>query len=145
MGKYELLIYGLIFLGFLLLNNVMQAVKRARQQQEEERAQRQESAPPPEDEPLEYIWGRRPQPDLPAAAAHLEPAPRLEAIAAPLAASPRRAALAALFCSRQDLRHAIVVMTVLGPCRALEPYGQREGGPTPGGATPNTPENAYPP
>ena len=136
MGKYELLIYGLIFLGFLLLNNVMQAVKRARQQQEEERAQRQESAPPPEDEPLEYIWGRRPQPDLPAAATHLEPAPRVE-IAAPPAVSPRRPAPTSLFGSRQDLRHAIVVMTVLGPCRALEPDDRRQGGPAAGGATPN--------
>jgi len=142
MGKYDLVIYGLIFLGFLLFNTLMQAVKRAQQRQEPERAQQQEAAPPTEDEPPDYLWGRRPQPDLPAAAAHLEPAPRLEAIAAPLAASPRRAALAALFCSRQDLRHAIVVMTVLGPCRALEPYGQREGGPTPGGVAPNTPESA---
>ena len=125
MGKYDLLIYGLIFLGFLLFNNVVQAVKRARQQQEEERAQQQEAAPPPEEEPLEYIWGRRPQADLPAAAAHLEPAPRVEAIAAPPAASPRRAVPRALFHSREDLRRAVVVMTVLGPCRALEPHDQR--------------------
>jgi hypothetical protein len=121
MGKYELLIYGLIFLGFLLFNTLMQAVKRARQQQEQERAQQQEAAPPPEEQPPEYLWGRRPQPELPAAAAHLEPTRRLEAIAAPPAASPRRTVPVALFCSRQDLRHAIVVMTVLGPCRALEP------------------------
>jgi hypothetical protein len=137
MGKYELLVYGLIVLGFLLFNNLMQAVKRARQQQEEEWAQQQRAAPPPDDEPLEYIWGPRPQTDLPAAAAHLKPAPRVEAIAARPAAPSRPAAPRELFRSRQDLRHAVVVMTVLGPCRALEPHDRREGGPAPGSAAPD--------
>jgi hypothetical protein len=123
MGKYELLIYGLIFLGFVLFNNVMQAVKRSRQQQEHERAQQQEAAPPPEDEPMEYLWGQTPQPDAPPAAAYVEPGPRVEAIATP-APSPRLTAPRALFRSTQDLRHAIVVVTVLGPCRALKPYGE---------------------
>ena len=118
----ELLLYGLLIAGFLLFNYVMQRLaKKARQQQEQERAQQPEAAPSPEDEPPEDIWVRRPQPDLLAAAAPVEPARRVETIAAAPAPPPRRTAPRALFRSRQDLRHAIVVMTVLGPCRAQEP------------------------
>jgi hypothetical protein len=43
----------------------------------------------------------------------------------PAAAPPPPAATRRLFRTRQDLRHAIVLMTVLGPCRALEPHEQR--------------------
>ncbi len=123
MEQFDFLIYGLLIAAFLLFNYVVQqAAKRARAQQEQEQAQQQAAAPSPEDEPLDYLWGRRPQADLPAVAAPVEPACRVEAIAAERAPAPRRTAPATLFRSRQDLRHAIVVMTVLGPCRALEPH-----------------------
>ena len=123
MGKNELFMYGLFFAVFLLFNYFMQqAAKRARQRQEQEQAQQQDAAPPPDDEPLDNLWGRRPQADWPAPAAHIKPARRVEAIAAAPAPSPGRAARSALFRSQEDLRHAIVVMTVLGPCRALEPH-----------------------
>ena len=42
------------------------------------------------------------------------------------------------FRSKQDLRHAIVVMTVLGPCRGREPYDSRQAGPTAGGIAPGS-------
>ena len=106
----ELLLYGLLIAGFLLFNYVMQRLaKKARQQPEQEWGQQQEAAPSPEDEPLEDIRGRRPRANLPAAAA---PAPP----------PPRRTAAGPIFRSRKDLRHAVVLMTVLGPCRALEPH-----------------------
>ncbi len=120
MSKSDLLFYGLFLLGFLLFNYIIQqAAKRARQQQEEEQA-RQEEAAPAEDEPLEDIWGRKPQASLPAVAAPVEPPRRVAAIPAAPAPAPRL-----LFRTRQDLRHAVVVMTVLGPCRALEPHERR--------------------
>jgi type II secretory pathway pseudopilin PulG len=128
MGKNELFMYVLFFAVFLLFNYFMQqAAKRARQRQEQaqaqQQAQQQEAAPSPDDESAEYLWGRRTVADLPATAAYVEPLPRVEAIATP-ASSPGLTAPRALFRSTQDLRHAIVVMTVLGPCRALEPYNE---------------------
>ncbi|MDH4173473.1 MAG: hypothetical protein OEZ09_09230 [Betaproteobacteria bacterium] len=127
----ELLFLGLIIAGFLLFNYVAQKLaKKAREHQEAEKAARgqQESetadawAPPPEDAPLEDIWGRTPAPP-PAAPA---PVARVEAEApvAPPRPSPRRSGTR-LFRTRKDLRHAVVLMTVLGPCRALEPHEQR--------------------
>ena len=119
----ELLLYGLLIAGFLLFNYVMQRLaKKARQQPEQEWGQQQEAAPSPEDEPLEDIRGRRPRANLPAAAAPVEPARCVAAIAAaPAPPPPRRTAAGPIFRSRKDLRHAVVLMTVLGPCRALKP------------------------
>jgi hypothetical protein len=116
----DLLIYVLIIAGVLLFNYVMQQLaKKARQQQEEQAGGAQaESSPPSEDEPLEDIWGRPPPLETVGPAAR---APRVEAPAVP----ERRAAAGLLFRTRHDLRHAVVVMTVLGPCRALEPPDSR--------------------
>jgi hypothetical protein len=127
MGKTELLLYGLFVVGILVFNYLMQqAAKRAREQQEQEQAQQQQATPsPPEDEPLEDIWGHRRQANLPATAAPVEPPRRVEPVATSPAIALRRIAPRALFRSKQDLRHAIVVMTVLGPCRALEPHDRR--------------------
>lgn len=127
MGKNELLLYGLFFAVFLLFNYIMQqAAKRTRERQAaEQAAQQQEAAPSPEEESLEYLWGRKPGPDLPEAPEYIEPAPRIETIAAPAPApAPRLTAPHALFRTTQDLRHAVVVMTILGPCRALKPYDE---------------------
>ena len=122
----ELLLYGLIIAGYLLFNfGTQRLAKKVRQEPEQKQAQQQEAAPSPEDEPLEDIRGRRLRADLLAAAAPVAPTRRVQAIAVALAPSPRRIAPTALFCSRRDLRHAIVVMTVLGPCRALEPHERR--------------------
>lgn len=113
------LLYILLFLGFILFNYVMRQARR-RQQEKEEQAAAQAAPRPAEDEPLEEIWGRPParapaaapggvprQAPLPAAAA--SPAPR------------RRHSVRALLKDKHDLRRAIVLTTVLGPCRAQEP------------------------
>lgn len=124
MGTTELLIYVLFIVGFLLFNFLAQQLgRRARQQQE--RAQQQESAPVPvEYELLQDAWGRTPQAELPEAApvvtAPSRAARRVEAIAA--APAPQRRSATSLLRSRQGLRDAIVIMTVLGPCRALDPH-----------------------
>jgi hypothetical protein len=125
MGKSgsELLVYGLIIAGFLLFNFLAQKLaKKAREQQEaaeREAAEREAAEGPPaaQEEALEDIWGRLPA--APVTAVQVpgkRPAPR----AAPPPSRP--AATRRLFRTRQDLRHAIVLMTVLGPCRALEPF-----------------------
>lgn len=109
----RLLIIGLIIAGFMLFNHfAKQAAKRLREQRE---AAERAAATQEEEEP-EDIWGRRPTPAPNEAA----PAPRL----VPAAPPPARAAHP-LFRTRQDLRRAIIAMTVLGPCRAQEPPEQR--------------------
>ncbi len=115
----ELLIYGLMIAGFLLFNFVMQRLAKKARQAEEAAAQSGAAAPPPVEAPPEDIWGRTPA--APAAApgpvAPAVPARRAEAPAQPR----RRTAAGLLFPTRKDLRHAVVLMTVLGPCRALDP------------------------
>ena len=116
----ELLLYGLIVAGFLLFNYVMQQLaKKARQEQERAEA----LAPPPEAVLPEDISGRAPAAP-PAAPEPVAPgvlARRAEA-RAPLR---RRTAAELFFRTRKDLRQAVVVMTVLGPCRAQEPPDSR--------------------
>ncbi len=120
MNKFppDLLIYVLIFLGIVLFNYVMK--QAARRQQQDEPVPEQ---PPAQDEPLEEIFGRaRPVP----AAEPLRAAPPVrarvrEAQALAAEVPRRRSAARSLLKGRGDLRRAIVVMTVLGPCRAQEP------------------------
>jgi len=121
----ELLYLGLIIAGFMLFNYVARRLaKKAREQQEvaEAAPAAAASAPPPADGPLEDIWGRvpAPRPAAPEPVARAVPAPQ----AGPPAPSCRRTG-AQMFRTRKALRQAIVVMTVLGPCRALEPHERR--------------------
>jgi hypothetical protein len=114
------LLYVLAFVGIVLFNLVMQ--RAARRRQKEEQAQTQEAekqAAPPPDEPLEDIWGRSRAP-VPAPPPVLAPRPEpLAVLAAPSA--PRRAhPVRALLKEKRDLRRAVVLVMVLGPCRALE-------------------------
>jgi hypothetical protein len=119
----QLLVYGLLAAGFLLFNYVLQrAMQRARQRQELERAQQPEAASSSEIEPIDAGWGRTPTLDRGPAAAPVDAARRAEANTAAPAPLSRRPAPKPLFRSRHDLRRAIIVMTVLGPCRALEPH-----------------------
>jgi len=123
MGKSgsELLVYGLIIAGFLLFNYLARRLaQKAREQQEAaERAAAQ--APPAEAEgELEDVWGRSPAVQ-PATIHAREPRAPVPVVASPPPAATRHR----LFRTRQDLRRAIVLMTVLGPCRALEPHEQR--------------------
>ena len=112
----ELLFYGVLIAGFLLFNYVTQQLAKKARQAEEEAAALQ---PPPDEGPPEDLWGRGP------AAPPRAPEPASPALPERRAAAPepRRSRKAAelLFRTRTDLRHAVVLMTVLGPCRALDP------------------------
>jgi hypothetical protein len=134
MENFEYLIYLLLVAGYLLFNYVTErAAKRARQDKQEQAGQPQEqdAATPPEDKAIEEVfWGSSPSAVSAPDAGSFEIPARLDAIAAAPAPPPHRRAPSALFRSQQDLRHAIVVMTVLGPCRALDPYDQRQAGPS---------------
>ena len=130
------LIYLLVFGAIIVFNYVMQQVAKRRQSETREQL--------PQDEPLPESWGRDPStpahdestglradylPEIwgraPASPALLPvPVERAVGFEAPDAAAtiPRRhSAVRSLFGSRGELRHVIVAMTVLGPCRALEP------------------------
>jgi hypothetical protein len=111
------LLYVLAFAGIILFNYVMQRAARRRQQEEE--AQAQAAAPAPAEEaPLEDIWGRTPAPAAPAAPVIVtRPAPIRAEPPAPRRLHPVRALLK----ERRDLRRAVILTMVLGPCRAQEP------------------------
>lgn len=120
----DLLIYVLVILGILFFNYL--ARKAPRRQQDESTG----GAPPSENEPLEKIFGRTrrvPAPDLLRGAT---PVPARVDVARPVAAEVprRRSAARSLLRGRRNLRRAFVAMTVLGPCRALEPPGGGAGG-----------------
>jgi hypothetical protein len=110
------LLYVLGFIAIVLFNYFAQRAARRRQQ--EEQAQAQAAPPPVEEELLEDIWGRTPT-RAPAPA----PAPRPAAL--PIAAQPpaprRTHPVRALLHDKRDLRRAVVLMMVLGPCRSQEP------------------------
>ena len=149
MDLIELLVYGFMFGAFLLFNYVSQKAGRRRREQqrqaqeafEAQQAYVQDAIVPTVD-PLGQEWGRAPEalplevaPDYreaaetsfrsapePVAVPGLVPvsAPR-QALAAPARAGPNRPRRRFLR-NRQDLRDAVVGMTILGPCRALQPY-----------------------
>jgi len=114
------LIYLVIFAGFVLFNWLAQQAARRRQQEEQAGAGEaaQAEPPPAEDEPLEDIWSR-PQVLAPA------PAPVLVARPAPPPAVRRLHPVRALLKNKRDLRRAVILTMVLGPCRAQEPPEQR--------------------
>lgn len=138
MRSSELLVYVIVFAIVILFNFLMPLLaRRARRMQEqlqEQLRQQQGQAPaePDDEDLLEESWGRSRRPQthdsperleaqtVPGGHAHAPAAVQVP-VSAP-APAPRRIAAANLFASRKDLRHAIVVMTVLGPCRALDPY-----------------------
>lgn len=86
--------------------------------------------------PLDAGWGRQP-PAAPERAprppARLQPgAPRRPLQAAAAVPGQRRPSRAqGMFGNRAGLRYAVVAMTVLGPCRALDPYTPERGEPPP--------------
>ena len=107
------LILILILAAILLYQDV---VRRRRKRQQSE---------VPQDEPVPEIWGRAPA--IPA----VSPVPpervgQSEAVAASAAIPVRRSAVRPLVGTRRDLRRAIVIMTILGPCRAFEPFDIRQ-------------------
>jgi hypothetical protein len=113
------LIYVLIFLGIVLFNFMRQLAARRRQQEEE--AQAKTAAPAPAEEPpLEDVWGRTPAPAA-AAPAVIVARPAPPAIRAEPPAPRRLHPVRALLQDSRDLRRAVILMMVLGPCRAQEP------------------------
>lgn len=115
----DLLLFVLLFLGIVFFNYVVQ--RAARRRQAEEQAQAGQPAPPPaEEEPLEELWGR-----APAAAPAPAPVPSAMLAARQAAAAPpaprSRHPVRALLKDKRDLRRAVVLTMVLGPCRAQEP------------------------
>jgi hypothetical protein len=111
----DLLIYVLIFAAIVLFQYLM---KRFGPQQQPQ---------PPQDEP---------EPELPAqeqAAAQVSPAAaasdvrfgRSGAPSASIAFPERRFSRRALLGNRRDVQNAIVIATILGPCRAYEPHDIR--------------------
>lgn len=141
MRDNNLLIYGLLFLviiGFNLFNQFVAARAQHRRSQQQVAGAQGMPQPGPEDNPValtESDWGRppeaKPAPELrpvPALARKPESArsqsdPAIRAIRPPRP-SQRRRARHRMFQHRRALRDGIVMMTVLGPCRALQPYDQ---------------------
>jgi len=148
MELLQLLFFALALIGFMVFNYAMQRAARRAQARQQQADLQQEALPQSavdaaENESLDDVWGRTPQSDSAMERARGE---LLQAIA-PLvvqqsATDARRAAVGQrdgssphgrlhgrdLFRSRQALRQAVVSMTVLGPCRALDPYTLRSDG-----------------
>jgi len=88
---------------------------------------------PAPEAPPQPVWSEAtPEPvsfEVPTYRIEPQPAPQPASAPAPAPAPPsvrpRRHAVHGLFASQQDLRRAVIAMTVLGPCRALEPPEQR--------------------
>lgn len=115
------LLYVLAFAAFILFNVIAQRAARRRQQAEEAEAATQPAPPPPaEEQPLEDYWGRAaapmPAPAPPAVVSRPMP-PEPPAPPALRRVHPARALLS----NKRDLRRAVALMMVLGPCRAQEP------------------------
>lgn len=131
MQPAELLLYGFLVVAVILFNLVMQLLARRSRPPAE-------GAPPPVPPDLasrrpaplpspEEFWGRLPEAVQPPA----PPAARSAATPRDQRPWARERAVSPLLGSRQDLRRAVVLMTVLGPCRALAPYEGPDGSSTP--------------
>jgi hypothetical protein len=107
------LLYVLGFIAIVLHNYFVLRAARRRQQEEVAQAQ---PAPPVEEALPEDVWGRTPAP-TPVVA----PPPATLPIAAQPPAPRRTHPVRALLHDKRDLRRAVVLMMVLGPCRSQEP------------------------
>ena len=117
-------LYFLAIVGFLVFNHLVQRATRRRQ----EEAARQAPAPPEEPPSVEpehewsddNTWGRAPVP----ASAVMAPAPPEPATRRRLAPAPelrrRVHPVRAMLSDRHELRRAVVLTIVLGPCRAQQ-------------------------
>jgi hypothetical protein len=113
------LLYILGFIAIVLLNFIAQRAARHRQQQEQARALIPSAPPPSEEELSEDVWGRTPTrpPSIPVLVPRPAPAPARAEPSMPRRDHPVRALLQ----DKRDLRRAVILMMVLGPCRAQEP------------------------
>lgn len=144
MEDNELLIFGLLFLAIVGFNVFKQFLAaRAQQQRRQRQAQGAQDLPRPAPEAQPFVltesdWGRAPEPPVPRdLPLEVPPAIRTEAAkptppaasarTRPVAQAPRQRPRHRLFQSRRALRDGIVMMTVLGSCRALKPYDDNHG------------------
>jgi hypothetical protein len=107
------LLYLLGFLALVLFNYLAQRAARRREQQAKAQAAVAPVPPSVEEQLPEELWGRTATP--PPAPAPV-PVPR----PTPAPAQPRLHPVRALLKDKRDLRRAVVLMIVLGPCRAEE-------------------------
>ena len=123
------LIFVLIFVGMYLAQYVL---KRRRSRAPQQPAQDAGAPQPPAgmfpdleapEEPIPIAWGTSRAP--------AEPLARPEPPAAPRTRPPRRYSRQGLMGTRRDVQNAVVIATVLGPCRALEPPGGAAAAATP--------------
>ena len=121
------LLYVLAFAGFILFNYLVSRAARRRQQEEQALEAAKPAPPPAEEDPFEDYWGR-------SAAPAPVPTPAV-VVSQPIRATPpamrRLHPARALLSDKRDLRRAVVLMMVLGPCRAQEPL--EPSGPQPQG------------
>lgn len=133
MRDSETFIYGLLFLaivGFQVFKQFLAARAEQRRRQEAQARAAALGRQLPQEQPAPLVltesdWGRPPEPTPPTIGLPRETQPVLK----PEPARPRLVqahqparARHHLFHSRRALRHGIVMMTVLGPCRAVQPY-----------------------
>lgn len=121
MELIELLIYGGLALAALAFNYAQRKRGSRGAPEAAPEAPGTQPAPLATSLPgLEEVWGREPvrnrQPPVRAA-----PAPAARSVRRPDPPGQRRRRHA-LFRSRGDIRQAVIMMTVLGPCRALAPF-----------------------
>jgi hypothetical protein len=118
------LIYLLIFGAFALFQFLLKRFAKRRQSEALEEKPLPQEEPIREEEPLPEIWGRLPA--IPAVATALvERVARSQALVASATITRRRSAARSLLGTKLDLRRTIVIMTILGPCRAQEPPDNR--------------------
>ena len=117
------LLFALIFLGQYVIQRI-----RARKQQQ--RGAPEELAPEPDEQvsAAQWQWELPPAPTgTPVAMpAVIAPERRPEHRQAPVMRGRRRFSRNALFGDRRKLRDAVVIATVLGPCRAVQPHDIRQ-------------------
>ena len=127
----DLLVYVLIFGAIVLFQYLM---KRFGPQQQPDEAPQEAPLPQEkaaaQEEPLPDIWGRAPTVPAvsPVAAASDVRFGRSEAPGATVTLPGRRSrrfSRRARMGSRREMQNAIVIATILGPCRAFEPHDIR--------------------
>jgi hypothetical protein len=121
------LIYIIIFIGIVLFNVFAQRAARRRQAEQAAQAPPADALeePSPDETILEDVWGRRPEAPPPPLPVY---APRPASPAATPAAPPTagkgagrpRHPVRSLLAGKRDLRRAVVLTMVLGPCRSQE-------------------------
>jgi len=120
----ELLVYAAIVAAFLFFNYVMQRHARKAREAREARAQHAATTDADFPQPLDdHSWGGGSAvPDEVARARAMAVGAPLPVPTAALRKPLDSEGLRQRLRSREGLREAVVLMAILGPCRALEPY-----------------------